>query len=167
MLVNLTPDKDEIARRQEVVDENLPLMKGWKPQSDPEFYIEPGVYWACVPFNFSHREFKEFEGIGTIPFKQNFGALLDTDVNQHGVADNVAQVKEHFADQIADPERKFFIYLTPVLQDKENAGEGGGWRWHKWGPYIGELEPQMEYLDDEDFGEDFTHVICFHIVEVL
>ena len=24
-----------------------------------------------------------------------------------------------------------------------------GWRWHKWGPYIGTQDPQCEYLADE------------------
>lgn len=48
----------------------------------------------------------------------------------------------------------------------ENRGKGGGWRWHKWGTYIGTLDPQCEYLDDEDFGEDFKYVLCFHLYHV-
>lgn len=26
--------------------------------------------------------------------------------------------------------------------------------------------PEYEYLDDEDFGDDFQYVICFHLYEI-
>jgi hypothetical protein len=85
----------------------------------------------------------------------------------HGVADSVEQLKEYFKDEIEDPSRRYFIACTPVFQDRENRGRGGGWRWHKWGEYIGKLDPQHEHLDDEDFGDDFEYVICFSINEVI
>ena len=34
---------------------------------------------------------------------------------------------------------------------------GGGWRWHKWGEYIGKHNPQYEYLDHES-GIDYVLV---------
>ena len=55
------------------------------------------------------------------------------------------------------------IAVTPVFQHK---GETDGWRWHKWGPYIGTLNPQYEYLDDENFGDDFEYVLCFELYKV-
>lgn len=32
---------------------------------------------------------------------------------------------------------------------KEHEPPKDGWRWHKWGPYIGTQEPKAEYLYDE------------------
>lgn len=83
--------------------------------------------------------------------------------NPYGTADNLEQIKEYFKRQISDPDEKYFIVIHHIYQEKENAYKGGGWRWHKNGPYIGNLEPQCEYLDDEDFGPDFPgYVIGFH-----
>jgi len=88
-------------------------------------------------------------------------------VVQYGVADNVDQIKEFYKKQIKNKKESFVIVITPVYQDKENKGKGGGWRWHKWGEYIGVLDPQREYLDDEDFGDDFKYILCFHLYYVL
>lgn len=38
----------------------------------------------------------------------------------------------------------------------------GGWRWHKWGSYIGTYESKHEYLYDEDI--DMIYV--YHIYEI-
>lgn len=37
--------------------------------------------------------------------------------------------------------------LTRLLKSEESSD--GGWRWHKWGEYIGTHKPQCEYLHDE------------------
>jgi hypothetical protein len=49
--------------------------------------------------------------------------------------------------------------LTEVRKDDQP--KQGGWRWHKWGPYIGTHEKQFEYLADE---EGIERVFCYHIV---
>lgn len=67
-------------------------------------------------------------------------------LSQYGVADNIEQIKEYYKEWI--DKSIWVIAITPVFQDKNHAGKGGGWRWHKWGNYIGKLNPQCEYLDN-------------------
>lgn len=163
MLVNLTPNVQEIERRKEVGKQ---IGFEHRPQNDPSLMVYgTGMYRCNYDFNFSHEEFEEFKN--GVPFGQAYN-LFAPDYNkaQYGVADSVEQIKEYFKDEIDDPNRKFFVSMTPVFQHLENKGKGGGWRWHKWGEYIGKLNPQYEHLDDEEFGPDFKYVICFHIYEV-
>ena len=59
-------------------------------------------------------------------------------------------------------ERKYALFFTKIHQE---PGEGG-WRWHKWGPYIGKHDIQCEYLADEDLSDiDQKYVVVFHIFE--
>lgn len=131
MLVNLTPDIQEIERRIEIAKEhNFP----YTPQSDPSWIQETGIYRANFDFNFPASEFEEFKGMGNIPFEKSHDLFRPTyHKSQYGVADSIEQIKEYYKDEIDDPNKKFFISLTPVFQDKENKYKGGGWRWHKWG----------------------------------
>lgn len=166
MLVNLTPNTEEIERRKKIAEEhNFEFI----PQNDPQWQqYGVGFYQCNFGFNFSHEEFLEFKDCANIPFEQSYEIFAPTyHKAQYGVADSVEQIKEYFKEEIEDPNRKFFISATPVFQHKENKGKGGGWRWHKWGSYIGELDRKCEYLDDEDFGDDFKYVICFHIYELI
>ena len=165
MLVNLTPNWKEIERRIALTKEHN---SEYIPQCDERLMqYGVGIYQCNFDFNFSHEEFLEFDDMGTIPFDQSFEVFAPNyHKAQYGVGDSIEQIKEYFKEEIEDPNRKYFITVTPVFQDKENKGKGGGWRWHKWGEYIGKLEPKCEYLDDEDFGDDFEYVICFHLYEV-
>ena len=86
---------------------------------------------------------------------------FDSFLSSYGVADNIEQVKERFAKVIANPDVQICIALTPVF--KSNEPEDGGWRWHKWGEYIGTQNPQCEYLYDEP---DIDLVLCFHVYVV-
>lgn len=168
MLVNLTPNWKEIERRRAVAKENN---FEYIPQCDEQFTkYGVGFYLSRIDFNFSYIEFLEFnndDGIFNIPFDQWYKVFSPTyHKSQYGVADSIEQIKDYFKEEIDDLNRKYFIEFTPVFQDKENKGKGGGWRWHKWGEYIGKLDSKCEYLDDEDFGDDFEYVICFHLCEV-
>lgn len=84
----------------------------------------------------------------------------------YGVADNASQVLNYY-DKLVEKhfeymnDRKFVILLTPIF--KEDQPKNGGWRWHKWGQYIGKYNPQCEYLYDED-GIDYVYV--FNILEI-
>jgi len=161
MLVDLTPHYPEIERRKIV---SIQHGFEWHPQYT--YRIETGIY-QCGS-NFSHEEFVEFKDDANISFAQSYEvfSVMD-DKNQYGVADSIEQIKEYYKEEIENPNRKFFISVAYVEQNKSNKGKGGGWRWHKWGEYIGKLNPEYEYLDDEEFGDDFKHVICFHLYEVL
>lgn len=86
---------------------------------------------------------------------------IDGCLYSYGVADTVEQVKEHYAHVIANPDVQICIALMPVF--KSNEPEHGGWRWHKWGEYIGTHKPQCEYLYNEP---DIDMVLCFHVYVV-
>lgn len=84
----------------------------------------------------------------------------------YGVADNASQVLDYYEHLLTNygdymNDHKFIITMTPIF--REDQPEYGGWRWHKWGQYIGDFEPQCEYLYDEK-GIDYVWV--FTILEV-
>lgn len=78
-------------------------------------------------------------------------------VNTYGVADNLEQIKSIYQN-ILDPNKKYTCLATPI-----EKGNNGGWRWHKWGPYIGTQKPTMEYIDQEPL---INLVYVYHIYEV-
>ena len=80
--------------------------------------------------------------------------------NAYGVCDHHLQILDQCPELALDPNREFVIMLTAV--DRDDQPEHDGWRWHKWGPYIGTFESKCEYLYDE-VGID--RVYCYHIYE--
>lgn len=80
----------------------------------------------------------------------------------YGVCDSPEQfLKKFSAELIGDP-RELCVFFTHVKKDEMNRGRGGGWRWHKWGEYVGEGKPEMEYLDDETGFEGGVYVYHIH-----
>ena len=167
MLVNLTPNWKEIERKTAIAKERNFEHIAQCDERLMQYGV--GIYQCKFDFNFSHEEFLEFDinkNIHDIPFDQSYEVFAPTyHKSQYGVADSIEQIKEYFKEEIEDPNRKYFITATPVFQEKENKGKGSGWRWHKWGEYIGKLDSKCEYLNDEDFGDDFKYVICFHLYQ--
>ncbi len=85
----------------------------------------------------------------------------------YGVCDNASQVLDLYDSLCAQNKEymekgKFVILLVPMIRSKQP--ESGGWRWHKWGRYIGQFEPKCEYLYDE---KGIDYVYCFEILEVV
>ena len=78
----------------------------------------------------------------------------------YGVCDEMDQLIEKFP-ALETSERKFVITFKQVVRDAEP--KMGGWRWHKWGPYIGDQNPQCEYLADEP---EIRHIFVYHIYEL-
>lgn len=75
----------------------------------------------------------------------------------YGVCDSIEQFMADFAEALQSDSREYCVSFTHIAKEPEP----GGWRWHKWGPYIGKGEPTMEYLaDEEGFAEG---VWVFHI----
>jgi len=75
-----------------------------------------------------------------------------------GVCDSPQQFLDRFRKQLQDDKRTFVVSFTHIAKDPSNRGQGGGWRWHKWGEYIGTGKPEHEYLDDEEGFEDGVYV---------
>lgn len=78
--------------------------------------------------------------------------------SSYGVCDEIQQIKDHYP-ELESQDRKFVVLMTEIRKDEE---EGPGWRWHKWGPYIGTHQPRFEYLYDE---EGIERVFTFRIME--
>lgn len=81
-------------------------------------------------------------------------------ISGYGVCDNFQQILDKYK-FIEDCEQKYVISLTPIF--KSHQPEYDGWRWHKWGEYIGIHEIKHEYLYDE---EDLDYVFVFHIYPI-
>lgn len=123
--------------------------------------LDQGVYLTHM--NFNH----ELRAAGLLlteyPFN-DWGSGKEYDPSapdDYGVCDNYHQVTAKWHKQLDVPDRKFVISLTEIRKDQQSPE--GGWRWHKWGSYIGTEEPKCEYLYDEPEIQD---VFCFHILEL-
>ena len=103
-----------------------------------------------------------------IPITEEFAAYdallkeqgLPSDFNCYGVCDYPQQVLEKYP-SLATCKDNFVITVVRLLKEDEPAD--GGWRWHKWGPYIGKQNPQCEYLADEPVIEE---AFTFHIYHI-
>jgi hypothetical protein len=80
--------------------------------------------------------------------------------DEYGVCDTPEQAVEKLG--LRDMPEKFFVTFVRMRRDEQPSD--GGWRWHKWGPYIGDQDPQCEYLHDEPLIEE---VYTFHVYEPL
>ena len=80
--------------------------------------------------------------------------------NEYGVADNVEQVLSHFKEELDDPDTAYIIGAFWVTK---NGQPIGGWRWEKWGPYIGKQEPLAQYIRDEPVIES---VLVYHLYRI-
>lgn len=77
-----------------------------------------------------------------------------------GVCDSPEQAVEYLRPELDNPDRKFFIGF--VRMRRADQPREGGWRWHKWGEYIGAQKPRCEYLHDEPLVEE---IYTFHVYE--
>ena len=81
----------------------------------------------------------------------------------YGVADNASQIVDYYRELCKKypdymEQKMFVILMSPIIKEIDT-----GWRWHKWGRYIGKFPKQCEYLMEER-GIDMVYV--FHIYEV-
>lgn len=86
--------------------------------------------------------------------------ILDK-LDAYGVADNIEQLLNHHSEIIDSPEN-FVVSVVPMKKSEQPAW--GGWRWHKWGEYIGTQNPTQEYLYDELEIEEVLVYSIHHLV---
>lgn len=164
MLVELTVNKENENRLNQINKELKE--KGYFEKLESIEYLSPNhPHWRPMkgiyegPFsdpNFSFMLYDEFLETGRQPMPETYG-----------VADSIEQIIEHHKREYINSPEKYVLFFTKIYQRKENKGQWGGWRWHKWGPYIGNLNPRCEYLDDEEFGEDFPgYVLVYEFFKV-
>lgn len=83
-----------------------------------------------------------------------------------GVCDNYNQVKEKYADILNDDNKQKYIIALYKVQQKFEP-QRWGWRWKKFGDYIGKHKIEKEYLYDEDLSDiNQDHIYCFRILRV-
>lgn len=82
----------------------------------------------------------------------------------YGVCDDYRQIleRDNNITKWINSDDHFIIVLTKI--SKKNEPETGGWRWHKWGKYIGDHVPQHEYLYDEP---DIDYVYVYQMYKVI
>ena len=112
------------------------------------------------------RSWEQYPDFDPIPVTDDMPAHMKEDAweggvsrNAYGVCDSIEQLLKHFP-ELEAPGREFVVTLSEVRKD--NQPSSGGWRWHKWGPYIGAHDPQYEYLYDE---VGIEAVLVYHIYE--
>jgi len=101
----------------------------------------------------------EIGHFGSSNFLRGYEDYPELSIESYGVCDNLEQILEQ-CPELSCEVRQFVITMTLLEKSAEPAE--GGWRWHKWGPYIGIHEPQCEYLYDEPVIE---RVYVYHIYE--
>jgi hypothetical protein len=120
----------------------------------------------------------DFKGVYVCPLNSEHTVGLLTDYqtpvdfdsplyfSNYGVCDNASQALDYYDSLYSSHEdymkdKSFVILLTPMF--RESQPEYGGWRWHKWGQYIGKFKHKREYLYDE---KGIDYIYCFNILEV-
>jgi hypothetical protein len=133
--------------------------------------FEPGVYTG--PVNFDMHLGPEWEGwelqLGPPALRPDgepivLNGTTFCEWGSYGVCDSPEQLLAHpLGKWVQASDRKFCIALAHI--SKADQSPEGGWRWHKWGEYIGEGTPTTEYLYDEEQFEDGVWV--YHIYELV
>lgn len=180
MLVNLSPRNDF----RTVAERHCKYMNRQPSFNDKKYYpfkftdlFEPtqytGVYmcgadkyaidsWCKQKVVYHTKGFRHI--LENIP-RTDIHTYMDVDSNAwtYGVADNLEQIVQFYKD---DRDKYFkgnhVILVFEVHRDTTSPCRG--WRWHKWGEYIGTKKPRCEYLNDEP---DIDKVLCFSILQVI
>ena len=151
-------------RRPDPIFAMIASINGNEPQTSEE---RVGIYrighFGSSDFMRGWESYPEFD---PIPVRDDMSAKMKEDAwdgtvgrNAYGVCDSLEQLLAHFP-ELEAPGREFVVTLTEVR--KADQPSSGGWRWHKWGPYIGTFDHQYEYLYDE---KGIESVLIFHIYE--
>lgn len=125
--------------------------------------LERGLY-LCTHFNFNHylpgpRD--AWDPYWVPPFEVG-GVPCESEtkwegVNAYGVCDSPEQFMEDVGKHLDALEDEIVVSFTRL--DKADEPPTGGWRWHKWGPYIGKQRRWREYLAEEP---EIERVYVYH-----
>ena len=129
------------------------------PEDKPCERLEwPGA-WRTYAFNFHVL----LEQLGIL-VKDNYLPMpeLDGEIFTYGVCDSPGQFMERHHAALVESPRLFVVTFTEIRKADQEAE--GGWRWCKWGDYIGALKPTTEYLYDEPY---ITAVWCYSVHELV
>lgn len=85
---------------------------------------------------------------------------LATSRENFGVCDNYKQILKRYP-ELKHSDRNFIVSLTPIKKSDEPSNYG--WRWEKWGKYIGHQKVVATYLANEPFIDE---IYVYHIFEI-
>jgi hypothetical protein len=154
MLVDITIKRDRV----------MELLSSITGDATPTRNLGKGLYIANL----------NFDGIIVEPVEQFFAMDKDGNVdtnghwrdgpefNSYGVCDSPEQFMKRFGDLLVKSPREICVAFTPMRRSEQP--KNGGWRWGKWGPYIGNQKPSREYIADEP---DIEEVYCYHAYLVV
>lgn len=130
--------------------------------------IDTGLY-LCPHFNFNYemkdgtyRSYRSEKDFFSLKLEDLIPETDDFYFNEYGVCDSPTQFMEKVGKELIASDRLFVVSFTRLLRKEQDPD--GGWRWHKWGPYIGNQSPQCEYLYDE---KDIDEVYTYHVYEII
>lgn len=112
-------------------------------------------------YQITHWNFEEF-----LPQRLSYEAMYCTvkappphfEFDAYGVCDSPEQFMASVGKALEADKRQFVASLVRISADAE-----GGWRWKKWGPYVGDGKPTTEYIADEPI---LRTVYTYHFYEV-
>lgn len=181
MLVNLTPkstyrtDEERLIKYMNRYHRDVISGDKWKVRKFSEIFIPTnyaGVFW-CRDRDMINLRTKQYlvyksktywNTLDNIP-RDRISDYINYENNAwyYGVADNLEQI----VDLYNKNEEGWFkgnhvILCWKVKKDPNNPCSG--WRWHKWGDYIGTQNPQCEYINDEP---EINEAVVFSICKVI
>lgn len=119
-------------------------------------------FQKALGFRETEFHLKHWDEIKELPQEELY-RLQSTYTNRYyfkgyGVCDNEDQVYRMYK-WLEDQDEEYCIFLTPIF--KEHQPPHGGWRWEKWGEYIGNKESKADYLYDEpDIDMVYVYSVC-------
>lgn len=116
----------------------------------------PDAFWSVEHYSRPNEEFEQW--LDSIPDGDEDFADWE---EPYGVCDSPQQF---LAKDLAFLKDLDFNYCVFFVHIQKHPGEKYGWRWHKWGSYIGEGTPQCEYLDDEPGFDDGVYTYSVYKV---
>lgn len=122
----------------------------------PNTRIGTGLY-VISHWNFEMTIEGEWD---TYPFFH--GSPLYGVCHDYGVTDSPEQFMQRYGEMLLSSPDRFVVSFCKV--EKAAQPHWGGWRWEKWGPYIGTQRSVAEYLYDEP---DIDYVYTFHVYKEL
>ena len=132
------------------------------------YEFEKGVYETNLNFNhtlmdwFDIEYVQEFDNFNKYRLSNHSKILFPIEFkSDYGVCDNYQQVLDKYP-EIVDSKDYYVISLARVR--KKDQPSRNGWRWEKWGSYIGTQKSKAYYLYDEP---EIDEVFCFHILKVI
>jgi hypothetical protein len=87
----------------------------------------------------------------------NWPDFDDPEFNCYGVCDSPTQFLDMYGEMLKKDSRNCVVSFVCIKKEDQ---EEMGWRWHKWGPYIGLQKPTTEYLRDEPLIKE---VYTYHV----